>query len=336
MRWSYTSNNQSGTDTIEACTVDPATGQPQCAQVTNTWAVPRTVDAFFSLDDPAQDANIIVVGSAAFVDTGGVTNSRYLKLTDDVGQSCAVLFPDFEPGSIVASFTFECMIKLGDWYSSAPADGFSVNFARANDPIIPLIASGTNPGRSGGRTDAWHSSLDQGGDEYNLPEEGTQTGVAVGFDTWGAGNSPGGIGAQNGLLDARGISVRVDGTFANFCTTFKGVCYPGQVIMPNVVFPDGDAHDYEHDATTLITGPFSNGGGLWESGQRRRYYGSPGARQETCLGPVESHDGPQRVIECLLEKRPDRHQCSDRLPSWPGAHYFWRQHGRSDGVCRHR
>src|SRR5260370_10576704 len=96
-------------------------------------------DVFFSLDDTNQDAKIVVVGTvggAGFVDSGGVTNSRFLKLTDATGQSAAVLFPDFEPGFIVASFTFECMIKCGDWDNGAPADGFSVNFSRAGDTII--------------------------------------------------------------------------------------------------------------------------------------------------------------------------------------------------------
>src|SRR5262249_61125093 len=120
-----------------------------------------------------------LTGSAAWVDHGGVANSGFIKLTDATGQACAVLFPDFEPGFIVAAFTFECMIKCGDWFGNPPADGFSVNFCNADDPIVALIEGGTNPGR-GGRTDGWHGSQDQGGGEVNLPEEGTQTGIAVG------------------------------------------------------------------------------------------------------------------------------------------------------------
>jgi hypothetical protein len=193
--------------------------------------------------DPTGLPGFTFVGSAEWVSTGGVNNSGHIKLTDGTGQSCAVLFPDFDAGLVVAAFTFECMIKAGDWYGNPPADGWSVNFARADDPIIPLIEQQlTNPGR-GGRTDGWAGSQDNGGTENNLPEEGTQTGIAIGFDTWGTGTAP--VGGSNGPQDVRGISVRVDGRqFA-------------QVPMPAVLFPE--THDYVNDETTLITGPFTCG-----------------------------------------------------------------------------
>jgi hypothetical protein len=186
----------------------------------------------------------VLTGAAEWLATGGVTNSGHIKLTDNTGQTCAVLFPDFDGGLVVKSFTFECMIKCGDWYANPPADGFSVNYARGDDPIIPLIESGTDPGR-GSTTDGWAGSQDNGGTEIDLPEEGTQTGIAIGFDTWGTGTAP--VGGSNGANDVRGISVRVDGV------------QKAQVAMPGVVFADGDSHPFATDALTLITGPFSNG-----------------------------------------------------------------------------
>lgn len=198
----------------------------------------QPISVTYNLNTAPDPSQFDLVGSAEWMDSGGVGNSGYIKLTDNTGQSCAVLFPDFAPGFVTAAFEFECMIKLGDWGTGAPADGFSVNYASANDPIIDLIANGTNPGR-GGRTDGWAGSFDNGGDEDNLPEEGTKTGIGIGFDTWGTGSAP--VGGSNGASDVRGISVRVDGKQLT------------QIAMPNVAFAEG--YDYENDATTLITGP---------------------------------------------------------------------------------
>jgi len=200
------------------------------------WAGSATYD----LNSPP--TGFALVGSAEWVATGGVNNSGHIKLTDATGQSCAVLFPDFDVGLVVASFEFECMIKCGDWYGNPPADGFSVNYASATDPIIALVEGGTNPGR-GGRANGWAGSFQNGGDEDNLPEEGTKTGIAVGFDTWGTGTAP--VGGSNGPQDVRGISVRVDGNQI------------AQIAMPAVLFTE--PYDYANDPNTLITGPFSCG-----------------------------------------------------------------------------
>ena len=144
--------------------------------------------AIFNLDSPPA-TELDVVGSAEHQASGGINNSGFLKLTDNAGQSCGILFPDLDNGMPFHSFTFECQIKLGDYVGNPPADGFSVNFVRSNDPIISLIASGQNPGR-GGRSDGWAGSFDNGGTDDNLPEEGTKTGLAIGFDTWGTGAPP--------------------------------------------------------------------------------------------------------------------------------------------------
>ncbi len=185
-----------------------------------------------------------LLGSAEWVAEGGVHDTGFIKLTDGNNQSCAVIFPDFAPGLIVGAFDLQCMVKLGDWTGRAPGHGVSVNFASADDPIIAILDGDTNPGR-GGRSDGWAGSFDNGGDQDNLPEEGTKTGVAIGLDTWGTGDAP--VGGSDGPNDVRGISVRVYGRQV------------AQIPMPAVVFPtgsDGTAdYDYEHDCATLITGP---------------------------------------------------------------------------------
>src|SRR5262245_10191133 len=99
--------------------------------------------ANFDLNTPPSN-EFVLVGSAEYKSDGGVNNSGHIKLTDATGQSCAVLFPDFDKGLVVAAFTFECDIKCGDWYGNPPADGFSVNYARADDPIIGIIEGGEN------------------------------------------------------------------------------------------------------------------------------------------------------------------------------------------------
>src|SRR6266581_6337978 len=59
-------------------------------------ATSHAADVTFDLNNTNDDSRFKLVGSAQFFDTGGVTNSRFIDLTDGTGQSCAVLFPDFE------------------------------------------------------------------------------------------------------------------------------------------------------------------------------------------------------------------------------------------------
>ena len=119
--------------------------------------------------------------------TGGATDG-YLSITDAKGgQRATVVFDDLDKGLVVKSFTFECDLRIGGG-TAQPADGFSLNYVRANDPV----ATDGSPfaGTAG---------------ETNLPEEGSLTGLGIGFDTWQSGDHPGGI------RDVVGISIRVEG-----------------------------------------------------------------------------------------------------------------------------
>lgn len=119
----------------------------------------------------------------------GANGDGYLSVTDARGgQRSSVLFNDLDNGLVVKAFTFECDLRIGGG-TGQPADGFSVNYIRATDPIAQ--SGGPYAGTEG---------------EADLPEEGTLTGLGIGFDTWQSGNHPGGI------TDVVGLSIRVDGT----------------------------------------------------------------------------------------------------------------------------
>ena len=119
--------------------------------------------------------------------SGGATDG-YLSITDAKGgQRATVVFDDLDKGLVVKAFTFECDLRIGGG-TSRPADGFSLNYVRASDP---LAADG--------------SPYAGTGNETNLPEEGSLTGLGIGFDTWQSGNHPGGV------TDVVGISIRVEG-----------------------------------------------------------------------------------------------------------------------------
>lgn len=129
-------------------------------------------------------------GSPLEVGTDPSTNG-YLQITKGdstspsaFGHRAVIVFPDFDAGLVIAGFTFQCDLRVGGG-TQPPADGFSLNYARNSDPVI------ANADGSG-----FASSP---GNEANLPEEGTQTGLAVCFDSWNSGSG-----------DVVGITIRVD------------------------------------------------------------------------------------------------------------------------------
>ncbi len=142
----------------------------------------------------------------------GAAGDGYLAVTDaKTGQSTTIVFNDLEPGFLAASFIFECDLRMGGGHSN-PADGFSVNYASALDELVVAADAGSNP------TGPWNGT----DGEASLPEEGTRTGLAIGFDTWQSAT----IG---GVQDVVGISVRVNGTLlSQFPVPLRpGNLYPG-------------------------------------------------------------------------------------------------------------
>ncbi|MHB9005783.1 MAG: PA14 domain-containing protein [Limisphaerales bacterium] len=145
----------------------------------------------------------------------------YFAVTRSVGsQATQMLFPDFDNGLIVKAFTFECDLRLGNPTGNAgrPADGFSISYARSNDPAVQNLID--NPGS----TDTGQYAVAGGS------ENGTKTGIAISFDTWSGNVLPDGA-------DVEGIIVRVDNVTVS------------RTAMPT-------RNGTETDITSLQTGPY--------------------------------------------------------------------------------
>jgi hypothetical protein len=110
----------------------------------------------------------------------------------------SMVFPDIDGGALVTAFKFEADLRIGNSTGARAADGFSISFARANDPVLANLPN----------------SLSSQGNFGGAAEFGTTTGIAISFDTWAGNTLPDGVrdfpvGAEN---DPGGIIVRVDNT----------------------------------------------------------------------------------------------------------------------------
>lgn len=148
-------------------------------------------------------------------------NNGYLSITDALaGQRGVIVFEDIDNGQVIKAFTMEMKIRAGNGHAD-PADGFSINYARSNDPLLTALEQ-TDPPTPGAFAQGQNC-------EANLPEEGTQTGIGIGFDTWNSGGTAGSLCAvvdQSIGLDVRALTVRVDGILvAQFpLPTINGTC----------------------------------------------------------------------------------------------------------------
>ena len=127
--------------------------------------------------------------------SGGAADG-YLALNDaKSGQQACLVFKDLENGLVVKAFKFEVDLRIGGGTAN-PADGFSINYVRGGDELLTNADQGIDP---------TYVNFAGAGTEAALPEEGSRTGLGIGYDTWQSGDHPGGI------TDVVGISVRVDG-----------------------------------------------------------------------------------------------------------------------------
>ena len=140
--------------------------------------------AVFDLDfttDPA-DLGVEFFGSAEWRESEG-NPGGYLSVTDALnGQRGAIIFPDLEGGAVLTSISISADLRVGGG-TARPADGFSFNFVRPDDPLLEMGEG--------------YASSPTG--EANLPEEGSTTGLAIGFDEWFSGGE-----------DIIGMSIRID------------------------------------------------------------------------------------------------------------------------------
>lgn len=149
-----------------------------------------------------------LLGGATYNPSGGNPETGgYLSLTDaGSGQRSAIVFNDFDSGLVVKAFSFSMDVRIGGG-TETPADGFSINYMRSNDPVIA--------GGSGSEGYGLTGYAASPGGEGNLPEEGSTTGLGIGFDAYNSGSG-----------DVVGISVRLDNTLiAQYSlSTLNGVC----------------------------------------------------------------------------------------------------------------
>jgi hypothetical protein len=168
--------------------------------------------------DPSQGADPIIVGGnndAYYVSSGG-NPGGFLAITYPIGsQKTQVVFPDTDPGKVVTAFEFSCDLRVGNPQTERAADGFSISFARDGDPILE---DPVGSDMFGGNCCA---------------ETGTQTGIAVSFDTWSGNTFPA---DPKDTTDIEGIIIRVDNV------TVKKISLPTR-------------NGLADDPTTLQTGP---------------------------------------------------------------------------------
>ncbi|PYK98318.1 MAG: hypothetical protein DME19_12980 [Verrucomicrobia bacterium] len=182
----------------------------------------RAGTVFFDFNsDPTTSGQLQLFGNAQWVASGGVgaatnTSDGYLSLTESVNsQNGEVIFSDFDNGQVVQAFSFTAMVKIGDG-TGTPADGISIAYVRANDPIL------TNP------TGGW-SGIQVGPGVGGAMEEGSTTGISVGFDSY-----------NNGSGDVEGLDIRVDGQLVllNPMPTLNGTCGDPASIQTGPIDPN--------------------------------------------------------------------------------------------------
>jgi len=152
------------------------------------------------------------------------TTIGFLSITGPTaGQWAKIIFPDIDNGVTISAFTFECMLRIGNGTAS-PADGFNISYARASDPTF------TKDGSENYQAGGWSGTVNEpgsvGGSMAGLAEEGTITGLSIGFDAWQSNSEMWPLDLNAGLFDVIGLSVRVDNKIVTQVSlpTLNGAC----------------------------------------------------------------------------------------------------------------
>ncbi len=203
-----------------------------------------TADICFDFDADDEGAQLITpgdLGSAIVLDgTGSGGSAGYLRVTDAVNGARGGVIAgrivlggrtggangnhhadNFEVTTSGGTLSIRADLRVGGG-TDQPADGFSFNYVDENDPVLVGDGNGWASGPNG---------------EANLPEEGTTTGISIGFDEWQSG--PAGDPADLSL-DVIGLTLRIDGQIV------------GNALLPTL----NGAVD---DPTSLQTGPNTGG-----------------------------------------------------------------------------
>ncbi|HTI98010.1 MAG TPA: hypothetical protein VL527_03825 [Dongiaceae bacterium] len=148
--------------------------------------------------DPTAGGQATLFGSALWNPIDGVgygtnTADGFLEITPAQNSKVgAIVFADIDNGAIVGGLHLEADVRVGNG-SNPVADGFSINYARASDPVLTAPDNNGNWGQ------------DAGGGNGQGPEEGTKTGIGIGFDAF-----------SNDGNDPIGMDIRVDGALQTF------------------------------------------------------------------------------------------------------------------------
>ncbi len=198
----------------------------------------------------------------------GVPGDGFLQITF-ADHSCmsnlssslcgGVLFDDFDNGLVVAGFTFDADLRIGNGDPN-PADGFSINYVRDTDPILAALKAGdTFPDMNGHISPSGGQFEDNGSSgDLSLMEEGASTGLAIGFDMWDSGaiTIPPAFPAIG--LEANGIThdyicldIRVDGVLLTTIQMPNGTTGAGG---------PGATATTASDPTAIETGPYDGSG----------------------------------------------------------------------------
>src|SRR5260221_6670718 len=209
------------------------------------WSSPQLEAATASFNfnsNPTASGTLTLYGNANWQSTGGSgaatnTTDGFIEVTPSAGgMRGAVVFSDFDNGAIIKAFTFDADVRIGNG-TAQPADGFSISYARSNDPVLNDVAAAGNPATD---NNIWATGPNC---EVNLPEEGTQTGISIGFDAWTSGGTAPYCNEADQTIgaDVVGVDVRLDGNLVlQFPTpTLNGTC---------------------SDPTSIQTGPTDNTG----------------------------------------------------------------------------
>lgn len=199
-----------------------AFGTSTQAQAPVGFCETSVADACFDFDTEPEGMTITTISgdSTEWRLSGGINDTGYLSVTDaENGQRGTIVVPDVGGGlSFVLAgrtggangvhhvdnlevSTTDDSLSVSAWLrvgagTDRPADGFSLSFVRADDPVLA----------DGDTFAGW-------GAAENLPEEGTRTGISVGFDEWTSGDDQTQLDLAGNPVgqDLEGISLRAEG-----------------------------------------------------------------------------------------------------------------------------
>jgi hypothetical protein len=188
------------------------------------------------------------LGSAEWRNFGGVDNSGYLSVTDNFNsQIGAIVFPDLGGGQDVTAFSISADLRVGGG-TAPPADGFSFNFVRPTDRLLDDEDEGLTIDSLDGRGNGWAEIPPHPG--LYLPEEGSQSGLAIMFDTY-----------QNGPAAPTGDCTEINPSTGEFYDCIGiGVRIDNELITATSLPDINGAFDNQDSLTTNVDDEYTNNG----------------------------------------------------------------------------